>query len=160
MQQKLQQRKNDGFTIIEVMIVLAIAGLIMLIVFLAVPALQRNARNTSIKNDAGNVAGGISTYESDNDGKLPVFVNGTGSVTVGVSAADPAKETAKVNGGTSVTTTGTVPTAAIPAGTIQVVTGKTCSVATGGSGQASARAAAVYYSVETSGASALKCVDN
>jgi prepilin-type N-terminal cleavage/methylation domain-containing protein len=38
-------KKADGFTIIEVMIVLAIAGLIMLVVFLAVPSLQRNSRN-------------------------------------------------------------------------------------------------------------------
>ncbi|MDQ3065292.1 MAG: prepilin-type N-terminal cleavage/methylation domain-containing protein, partial [bacterium] len=36
------KNNNKGFTIIEVLIVLAIAGLIMLIVFLAVPALQRN----------------------------------------------------------------------------------------------------------------------
>jgi prepilin-type N-terminal cleavage/methylation domain-containing protein len=34
---KIQKRKEDGFTIIEVLIVLAIAGLIMLVVFLAVP---------------------------------------------------------------------------------------------------------------------------
>ena len=37
---KLKKSDKDGFTIIEVMIVLAIAGLILLIVFLAVPALQ------------------------------------------------------------------------------------------------------------------------
>ena len=45
------KKRNQGFTIIEVMIVLAIAGLIMLIVFLAVPALQRNQRNTARKQD-------------------------------------------------------------------------------------------------------------
>ncbi len=43
--------KNQGFTIIEVLIVLAIAGLIMLIVFLAVPALQRNSRNNARNSD-------------------------------------------------------------------------------------------------------------
>ena len=43
------KKSNQGFTIIEVMIVLAIAGLILLIVFLAVPALQRNGRNTTKK---------------------------------------------------------------------------------------------------------------
>jgi prepilin-type N-terminal cleavage/methylation domain-containing protein len=45
------KKRNEGFTIIEVMIVLAIAGLIMLVVFLAVPALQRNSRNTQRNND-------------------------------------------------------------------------------------------------------------
>jgi prepilin-type N-terminal cleavage/methylation domain-containing protein len=42
----IMHRYRTGFTIIEVMIVLAIAGLILLIVFLAVPALEREARNT------------------------------------------------------------------------------------------------------------------
>jgi len=45
------KRRTEGFTIIEVLIVLAIAGLILLIVFLAVPALQRNSRNTRRRND-------------------------------------------------------------------------------------------------------------
>lgn len=47
---------KKGFTIIEVMIVLAVASLIMLIVFLAVPALQRNARNTNRTADATKIA--------------------------------------------------------------------------------------------------------
>ena len=50
------KKKNDGFTIIEVLIVLAIAGLILLVVFLAVPALQRNSRNTSRNNDGARLA--------------------------------------------------------------------------------------------------------
>lgn len=63
--------KNQGFTIIEVLIVLAIAGLIMLIVFLAVPALQRNSRNTQRRDEVGTLAGSISEYVSNNNGKLP-----------------------------------------------------------------------------------------
>ena len=50
-----QQKKNKGFTIIEVLIVLAIAGLIMLVVFLAVPALQRNSRNNARSADASTI---------------------------------------------------------------------------------------------------------
>lgn len=46
------QRDERGFTIIEVLIVLAIAGLIMLIVFLAIPALQRSQRNNARNSDA------------------------------------------------------------------------------------------------------------
>ncbi len=52
-------KDNKGFTIIEVLIVLAIAGLIMLIVFLAVPALQRNQRNNARNNDASRIAAAI-----------------------------------------------------------------------------------------------------
>ncbi len=50
------KKKTEGFTIIEVLIVLAIAGLIMLIVFLAVPALQRNSRNNARTQSASKIA--------------------------------------------------------------------------------------------------------
>jgi len=53
------------------MIVLAIAGLIMLIVFLAVPALQRASRNTDRKNDIGRISSAINDYVSNNNGSLP-----------------------------------------------------------------------------------------
>lgn len=68
--QKLKSRKNsaDGFTIIEVLIVLAIAGLIMVVVFLAVPALQRSQRNNSRKTDANNLMSSISDVTSNNGG--------------------------------------------------------------------------------------------
>jgi prepilin-type N-terminal cleavage/methylation domain-containing protein len=66
-----KRKKEQGFTIIEVMIVLAIAGLILLIVFLAVPALQRNARNTQRREDAGNILSAVSEYESNNNGATP-----------------------------------------------------------------------------------------
>jgi len=66
---------NKGFTIIEVLIVLAIAGLILLIVFLAVPALQRSARNTTRKNDVSALSGGITEYQNNNNGSLPQKLN-------------------------------------------------------------------------------------
>ena len=59
-------KNKQGFTIIEVMIVLAIAGLIVLVVFLAVPALQRNSRNTQRKQDAQSLLAGIQEWISLN----------------------------------------------------------------------------------------------
>ncbi len=69
----LQQlrKKTEGFTIIEVLIVLAIAGLILLIVFLAVPALQRNSRNTQRSNDVSVIGGAISEYSNNHNGAMP-----------------------------------------------------------------------------------------
>ena len=65
-------KNKQGFTIIEVMIVLAIAGLIVLVVFLAVPALQRNSRNTQRKQDVQAVLGAIQEWISLNgSNKLP-----------------------------------------------------------------------------------------
>ena len=65
------RKSKEGFTIIEVMIVLAIAGLILLIVFLAVPALQRNARNTQRKNDVSSLLAAFSEFTNNNNGTLP-----------------------------------------------------------------------------------------
>ena len=48
---KPSPKTNPAFTIIEVVLVLAIAGLIFLMVFIALPALQRNQRDTQRKND-------------------------------------------------------------------------------------------------------------
>lgn len=69
--QKTKGESERGFTIIEVMIVLAIAGLILLIVFLAIPALQRNSRNTQRKSAASQILTSISNYVSNNNGTIP-----------------------------------------------------------------------------------------
>ena len=71
MLKKLQSKKEQGFTIIEVLIVLAVGGLIIAIVLLAVPALQRNQRNSARGTDAGRIATAAANYASDNNGKLP-----------------------------------------------------------------------------------------
>ena len=71
------RKANAGFTIIEVLIVLAIVGLIMLIVFLAVPALQRNSRNTQYKNDAASLLAAATEFTNNNNGTIPVAANNT-----------------------------------------------------------------------------------
>jgi hypothetical protein len=43
----------------------------LLIVFLAVPALQRNARNTQRKSDAANIAAAVGNFAGNNNGSLP-----------------------------------------------------------------------------------------
>src|SRR5215213_10133376 len=65
---KTKLRNQKGFTIIEVLIVLAIAGLIMLIVFLAVPALQRNQRNNAHNSEAARIAGLVTECLSNRNG--------------------------------------------------------------------------------------------
>ncbi len=68
----VQTKKNiKGFTIIEVVLVLAIAGLIFLMVFIALPALQRNQRDTARKNDVSTIASAVTTYSSNNRGTFP-----------------------------------------------------------------------------------------
>ena len=62
------KKRSEGFTIIEVLIVLAIAGLIMLIVFLAVPALRRNSTNNQRNSDASRIAASITECLANRNG--------------------------------------------------------------------------------------------
>lgn len=68
----VQQKTNKrGFTIIEVVLVLAIAALIFLMVFIALPALQRSQRDTARKQDVGTIASAVTSYTSNNRGAFP-----------------------------------------------------------------------------------------
>jgi prepilin-type N-terminal cleavage/methylation domain-containing protein len=65
------QSKQNGFTIIEVVLVLAIAALIFLMVFIALPALQRNQRDAARKTFQSKVSSAVTTYQSNKRGNQP-----------------------------------------------------------------------------------------
>ncbi len=68
------QRQNTnakGFTIIEVILVLAIGSLIILMALVALPSLQASQRDTQRKNDYATLESAITSYTSNNRGKLP-----------------------------------------------------------------------------------------
>ena len=71
-----QKNKEKGFTIIEVVLVLAIAGLIFLMVFIALPALQRGQRDTQRRDDVSRFVSQLTSYATNNRGALPA----TGSI--------------------------------------------------------------------------------
>ena len=62
---------KKGFTLIEIVIVLAIAALILVIVFLAVGGAQRSQRDNASQDAAGKVIAAFSNYISDNGGTMP-----------------------------------------------------------------------------------------
>jgi prepilin-type N-terminal cleavage/methylation domain-containing protein len=68
---KLKNKSGRGFTIIEVMIVLAIGGLIIAVVLIAIPQLQRNQRNSSRQAVVNRVSTEISNYSANNNGRIP-----------------------------------------------------------------------------------------
>jgi prepilin-type N-terminal cleavage/methylation domain-containing protein len=70
-----QKNANKGFTIIEVVLVLAIAGLIFLMVFIALPALQRGQRDTQRRDDVSRFVSQLSSYATNNRGSLPTNAN-------------------------------------------------------------------------------------
>jgi prepilin-type N-terminal cleavage/methylation domain-containing protein len=158
---KNYKKKTEGFTIIEVLIVLAIAGLIMLIVFLAVPALQRNTRNTGRKNDAGRLSTAVNDYVSNDGDVLPAtatwatactsILNDAGALNQGAWAAANCTTTQGANSFVLVTgaATATAQTTGDEAilSTAAICNGTNATTATG----ATSRNAALLYDLETGG---------
>jgi type IV pilus assembly protein PilA len=150
---QLQKRKEKGFTIIEVLIVLAIAGLILLVVFLAVPALQRNSRNTQAKSTAAAILGAVSEYVNNNSGGMPndATVSGT-TVTISGSGSSA---TANVQGGYTVDADNSFPTGT---GTFNVAFNYKCSGNTAVT--ASARSTAILFRIEGGSGTVQQCVES
>ncbi len=65
------RKRKKGFTIIEVVLVLAIAGLIFVMVFVALLALQRNERNAQRKRDLTRIMSAVMEYQKHNNNRNP-----------------------------------------------------------------------------------------
>ena len=72
MRKTIKNKRQQGFSIIEVLIVLAIAGLLMAVIFIAVPQLQRNARDSTRQNLVNRLKSEMETYSSNNQGRYPL----------------------------------------------------------------------------------------
>lgn len=72
----MKRSPKKGFTLIEIVIVLAIAALIMVIVFLAVAGAQRSQRDTTARNNAARVLAAAEQYAANNSGKYPITIPG------------------------------------------------------------------------------------
>jgi len=168
---KLKKSDNKGFTIIEVMIVLAIAGLILLIVFLAVPALQRSSRNTQRKNDAAAISGAVANYISNNGGSLPSVTNpdaNANTIDICAAAACPGaanKETAKLgyyaNTTVAVSFHAYAANLTVPdASTVYIVAQHGCNSSnTGLDATVNPRTAAILYALENGSTTTQQCVE-
>lgn len=132
-------KNQKGFTIIEVLIVLAIAGLIVLIVFLAVPSLQRNSRNTQRKNDVSQLLGAVTEFSNNNNGRIPTS---TGDQATAASNATLGYYDA-VAWGAGIQS-------AITGDTVRIVTAAKCGTS-GATVAGSARQIAIQYMNEGSG---------
>lgn len=161
--QKQYQRKPEGFTIIETLIVLAIVGVIMIVVFLAVPALQRSSRNTQAKTDGTNIAGAVNEFVANNGGKMPT----AGSSATSTTDAAKILANAKLQNITTVVVEGSAGSTAASATQAVVRTGVKCSAAvtsgfTGAvttSTGAVSRQFVVIYPMEDSAGNATGCME-
>lgn len=62
---------KKGFTVVEVSLVLAVAGLIFAMAFVALPALQRSSRDTARNDDMADFIANVKKYQTNNRGALP-----------------------------------------------------------------------------------------
>lgn len=67
----MKRGKKRGFTIIEVTLVLAIAGLIFLMIFIALPALRRTQRDSQRRDDMMAFLKEVKSFQTNNRGALP-----------------------------------------------------------------------------------------
>ena len=65
------KRQQKGFTLVEVALVLAIAGLIFLMIFVALPTLQRQARDAQRESDMAKFVDMVKKFQTNNRGALP-----------------------------------------------------------------------------------------
>jgi prepilin-type N-terminal cleavage/methylation domain-containing protein len=151
------KKLNQGFTIIEVLIVLAIAGLILAIIFLAVPALQRNSRNNSRINDAAKLAGLVNDYASNHGGQLPTAYCTAG--TCGATALDIRGENWAIFATPATINTSATANYGANDGTTMVQNqGWKCSAGVLGGYASGSRSFAIAYNVETSGGVQTSCI--
>jgi prepilin-type N-terminal cleavage/methylation domain-containing protein len=134
-------KKAKGFTLIEIVLVLAIAGLLLVIVFLAVSGAQKSRRDSQRKSDAGAYVSGLELYASNNNGTYPA--SGVSLAATYFSRNDPT--------GAPYTVSGAAPTAA---GQMRYQLGVLCP---GSPGAAGPRSYAVTVFIEQGGT---YCADN
>lgn len=153
--------KQRGFTIIEVVLVLAIAALIFLMVFIALPSLQKSQRDTQRRDDLGRISTQVTNYQSANRGKIPSetqfvqattgfvvkYLDGVDRNTAGDTFSDPSKGGYKF----------VVGSASPSDGTISYTTDAVC-----GSDGATAAGSARNYAlrVKLEGQTSFYCIDN
>lgn len=64
-------KKQKGFTLVEIVVVLTIASTIIAAVMVAASAAQRNGRDTVRKADAGKITTAIEQWSANNNGAVP-----------------------------------------------------------------------------------------
>jgi len=151
---------NKGFTIVETLIVLAIAATIIIVVLLAVPALQRQSRNTATKVGAGAIASGWTAEVGNANGGAVTVTASTGSILLNnsfynVNSVIVTKTAAFATGtvvGYGTTSVGATATDKINASTIALYTGATCPATSTGPtvtlAAGTSTQAAIVYSIE------------
>ena len=85
------KRKDKGFTIVELLIVIVVIGILATLVIVTFSGIQQRARNTKRQTDINTVASHVEAYFADN-GKYPTLANMNDNAfrTTSLKGLDPA----------------------------------------------------------------------
>lgn len=81
----LMKRNKHGFTLIEVILVLAVGSLIFMMAFLAFSRASVNRRDSARRADLAKISGALEDYAADNNGKYPELVDFGGNLAKNIS---------------------------------------------------------------------------
>jgi len=167
---------TKGFTIIEVLIVLAVAGLIMIVVFLAVPALQRNSRNAQYRSEASRITSTTTEFINNNNGTLPSASTCSGigggatncDYTTTPNSSMSIWQLSNAKNITGITVVSASATAVTPTlTTITIDTSATCPTSVSGTsvtpvtgGTVAPKKLAIIYAIESSGGLQAQCISS
>jgi len=161
---------NKGFTIVETLIVLAIAATIIVVVLLAVPGLQRSSRNTTARTAANNIVAGWNEQTADLNGAAPSAPSGGSAGTISINSVSyklasgitPTVFTATTGtyamGFSASATTGTLAATGmtLSPNNVVVISSATCS--TGSVTFGTSTQIAVLYPIENGGTGTVGCI--
>ena len=92
---KQLRKKQSGFTLIEVVLVLAIGALIILMALLAFNGASRSRRDTARTDAAGQMVAALEQYAANNSGSYPANV---AAASFSANIKDPKTNSAPVDG--------------------------------------------------------------
>ncbi len=142
-----KKTNNKGFTLIELVIVLAIAALILVGILLAVSGAQRSRRDQQRKSDLGRILANVETLESNQGGVVPSSLSAAQFSQVTTGMTDPSS-------GSAYTLVTTTPAAV---GAVQYIQGGGSQKACDGTSATTARNVVLYMGLESGGNA---CVDD
>lgn len=96
-------KNKQGFTLIELLVVVIIMAILAAIIFVAVDPGKRfaDSRNSRRRSEVVSILKAVLKYQVDNDGDLPVLIDGTAGTTQVLGTDGSGCDSGCTNGGTT-----------------------------------------------------------
>jgi type IV pilus assembly protein PilA len=93
------KRKDEGFTLVELLVVVVIIGVLVAIAIPMYGSYRKGAANKSAQSDVRGAISAVEQFYTENANTLPVSINGTKGVALVLGAATQTQQTATVSPG-------------------------------------------------------------